>query len=78
MEATIRINLNTPGAMEYLQYTRTLPFAEVKSPRKGTKSAWQKALDEGAVPLNVFTSELHRQIDEHFDKLYSKEDLPYA
>jgi hypothetical protein len=69
---TVLIDDSVPQGMQYLQYTRTLPFATVKEKsrgRKSKKSAWQHALDEGAVTLDEFIGELRRQVNEHYDKL---------
>jgi hypothetical protein len=59
---TIIINDNTPQARQFVEYARTLPFAEIKS----EKSKWQQAVDEGAITADEFCDELERRIKDHF------------
>ncbi len=66
---TVIIDDSYPQAKQFLKYARTLPFAQVKRSKRAPKSAWQHALDEGAVPLDTFIDELRRQVNEHYDKL---------
>jgi hypothetical protein len=64
--ATIIIEENSPQAKQLLEYIKTLPFATVIEEKK---KSFRQALEEcNAVPVSVFVGELHRQINEHFDK----------
>jgi hypothetical protein len=58
MRAVIEIDMNTPQARQFVEFARTLPFAEVKT----DKSKWQQALDEGAVTVEEFIDELKARI----------------
>ena len=66
---TLHIDDSYPQAKQFIRYARSLPFAQVERKRKTTKSTWQQALDEGAVPLESFIDELRRQVNEHYDGL---------
>jgi hypothetical protein len=59
---TLLIDDSYPQAEIFLQYARTLPFAEVK------KSKWQQTLDEGAVTLDEFVNEMNARIEKWPDK----------
>lgn len=63
---TIIIEENSPQAKQLLEYIKTLPFATVVEEKK--KSFREAAKECNAVPVSAFIGELHRQIDEHFDK----------
>lgn len=63
---TIFIEENSPQAKQLLEYIKTLPFATVVEEKK--KSFREAAEECNAVPVSAFIGELHRQIDEHFDK----------
>jgi hypothetical protein len=66
MTANVRIDLSDPMAIGFLQYARTLPFATVDEETKATGSAWQHAIDEGAVTVDGFFDELDRRIEKRF------------
>jgi hypothetical protein len=63
---TIIIEDNSPQAKQLLEYIKTLPFATVIEEKK--KSFREAAEECNAVPVSDFIGELHRQINEHFDK----------
>ncbi|MDL2255365.1 hypothetical protein LJC38_02115 [Parabacteroides sp. OttesenSCG-928-K15] len=64
---TIIIEENSLQAKRLLEYIKTLPFVTVVEEEK--KKSFQEAAEEcNAVPTSTFIGELHRQIDEHFDK----------
>ena len=63
---TIIIEDNSPQAKQLLEYIKTLPFATVIDEKK--KSFREAASECNAVPVSDFIGELHRQINEHFDK----------
>lgn len=63
---TIIIEENSQQAKQLLEYIKTLPFVTViDEKKKGFREAAEKC---NAVPVSAFIGELHRQIDEHFDK----------
>jgi hypothetical protein len=67
MTTIVEINHGNPQAGPLLEYLASLPFATLK---KGSQQSFKEAAMEcNAVPVSEFTAELHRQIDEHFDKL---------
>lgn len=57
---------NNPQAKKLLEYIKTLPYATVVGEKK--KNFRKAASECNAVPVSTFVGELHRQIDEHFDK----------
>jgi methylphosphotriester-DNA--protein-cysteine methyltransferase len=62
---TVIVDDSYPQAKGFLQYARTLPFAQVKRQmRKTQKSKWQQALDEGAVSVDQFFDELNARIEK--------------
>lgn len=63
---TIIIEENSPQAKKLLEFIKTLPFAKVIEEKK--KDFRQAAEECNAVPVNTFTGELRRRVDEHFDK----------
>ncbi|MDR2912981.1 MAG: hypothetical protein LBV38_06835 [Alistipes sp.] len=62
MIANVKIDLSDPMAAGFLQYARTLPFATVDGEGKSAKSAWQKAIDEGAATVDEFVDEMKARI----------------
>ncbi len=62
MIANVKIDMSNPMAIPLLGYLKSLPFAEVKTPRGKTKSAWQQALDEGAMTVDEFVDEMNDRI----------------
>jgi hypothetical protein len=56
-------------ALPLLGYLETLPFATVERKHQSSKSAWQQAMDEGAVTLDEFIDDLRRHVNEQYDKL---------
>jgi hypothetical protein len=67
MTANVKIDLSNPMALPLLDYLESLPFAEVKRGQRKPKSAWQHALDEGAVTVDEFFDELDERIKRRFD-----------
>ena len=63
---TIVIEENSLQAKQLLEYIKTLPYATVIEEKK--KNFREAAAECNAVPVSVFISELHHQIDKHFDK----------
>ena len=63
---TVIIEENSLQAKQLLEYIKTLPFVTVVEEKK--KSFRKAAAECNAVPVSVFTGELRRQIDEHFNK----------
>jgi hypothetical protein len=61
--ATVTIKEDSLQAQYFLEYVRTLPFAEVQA----EKSKWQQVIDEGAVTVDEFAGELKRQLKEHYN-----------
>jgi hypothetical protein len=57
----LQINADSPDAMKFIEFARTLPFVAVD------KSKWQQALDEGACPVDEFFDELDRRIEKRFE-----------
>jgi hypothetical protein len=64
--ATIIIEENSQQAKQLIEYIKTLPYATVVEEKK--KSFRESAEECNAVPVSDFVGELHRQINEHFDK----------
>ena len=69
MNATVYITGNSPMAVKFLEYARTLPFAEVIEDHDAPRSTWQRAIDEGAMTVDEFFDEVRRQQREHYKKL---------
>ena len=63
---TIIIEENSLQAKQLLEYIKTLPFATVVEEKK--KSFSEAAKECNAVPVSTFVGELHRQVNEHFNK----------
>jgi hypothetical protein len=63
---TIIIEENSLQAKQLVEYIKTLPYVTVIEEKK--KSFREAAEECNAVPVSTFVGELHRQIDEHFDK----------
>ncbi len=64
--ATIIIEEDSPQAKKLVEYIKTLPYVAVIEEKK--KSFSEAAKECNAVPVSAFSGELHRQIDEYFDK----------
>jgi hypothetical protein len=65
MIANVKIDLSNPMAIGFLQYARTLPFAIVddgEQSEKFTQSAWQQAINEGAMTVDEFVGEMKARI----------------
>ncbi len=62
MNATVEINLNNPQGRQFLQYAKTLPFARVIEDAEPPRSVWQQAVDEGAMTVDEFVSEMKARI----------------
>ncbi len=69
MNAIVKIDLNSPQAIGFLQYARTLPFATVEYDVKQEKTFEQAAKECGAVSVEDFFTEVRRQQREYYDKL---------
>jgi hypothetical protein len=66
MTTIVEINTSNPLAGPLLEYLASLPYATLKG---NTGQSFSEAAREcNAVPVSVFTAELHRQIDEYFDR----------
>jgi len=65
MAKTLIIEDSSPEAKKLLAYIRTLPYVTVMDTQK--KDFSEEAAACNAVSVSVFTQELHRQIDEHFN-----------
>jgi len=63
---TIIIEENSPQAKQLLEYIKTLPYVTVVEEQK--KNFREAAIECNAVPVDAFTGELRRQVNEHFDK----------
>ena len=69
MKTTVTIDMSNPMALPLVGYLESLPFATVKRSKTSKKSAWDEAIDEGAMTVDEFIGELRRQVNEHYDKL---------
>ena len=65
MTTIVIVEKNLQGK-RLLEYIRTLPSASVID--EGKKNFHEAVEEYNAVPISTFTGELHRQIDEYFDK----------
>ena len=64
--ATIIIKENSLQAKQLLEYLRTLSYATViEEPKKSLEEAVKEC---NAVSVDTFISELHRQVNIHFDE----------
>jgi hypothetical protein len=63
---TVIIEDNTPQAVQFVEYVRTLPFAKIveaeKEPRK--KSLQEAAAECGAISVEGFVGELRARIEQ--------------